>query len=599
MKVLIDGKEYNLSPDSNGLVKITFTKQTKDAIEIGELEDCSGTTLIDEIQIEHGEQSTPYEDPNLILGNATGLISEIRGLEYAISDPKTGLSSQITMLAQGFEQEVNDAIGNYSVQGQTVDGLFAEISKVNGNVNRIIQNADGTSQLISNLNDDYQSLKSTANLYERIIGSTGDEINQNVSRIIQTSDVIQTEVAKMDLATNTALTSKITQLANNINLKVSSGDLLSQINVQAGNVLIESGTNKLNITPETTYIQDATIKSAMIESVVADKIATGTFDASKAKIINLDAESITSNQAKLIQAGFTSSSGGTLALNGDQILSTASDGSQTTIGSGRVNFRNTEGKGLGSMGYEDYGNSPYLTLRTSWGSHFRITARQEVSAGNVIDKHVLTVTAGKEMYLNTDNTYVTGDMTMQKAVKIGGHLTLSGGEVNQLSRVRFANGAYLEEQTDGNTQLKSAGTELQFYVARGRVMYSEGTRLMLDLPINMQGNGIFEQSDERIKTDIKTLDMDSLNIIQNVDYKSFTIINNDRKTFGFIAQQMQELAPNIIHEQDGLLTFDSMEYTHLIGHALQQHVIKTNYEVAQLKAQVASLQDELATLKGA
>ena len=306
MKVLIDGKEHILSPDSSGLVKITFTKQTKDAIEIGELEDCSGTTLIDEIQIEHGDQATPYEDPNLILGDATGLISEIRGIEYAISDPKTGLRSQITMLAQGFEQEVSDAIGNYSVQGQTVDGLFAEISKVNGNVNRIIQNADGTSQLITNLNNDFQSIKSTANLYERIIGSTGDEINQNISRIIQTSDVIQMEVAKMDLATNEVLTSKITQLADNINLKVSSGDLLNQINVQAGGVLIQSGTNKLNITPETTYIQDATIKSAMIESIEADKIITGTLDAGKIKVINIDADNITSNKTSFIQSNWNS-----------------------------------------------------------------------------------------------------------------------------------------------------------------------------------------------------------------------------------------------------------------------------------------------------
>src|SRR5699024_2856405 len=82
------------------------------------------------------------------------------------------------------------------------------------------------------------------------------------------------------------LSSTITQLADNINLKVSKGNLLSQINVQAGGVLITSGTNKLNVTPTTTYIQNGTIESAMIKSLDAGKIKTGTLDAGKVKVIN-------------------------------------------------------------------------------------------------------------------------------------------------------------------------------------------------------------------------------------------------------------------------------------------------------------------------
>ena len=397
MKVLIDGKEHILSPDSSGLVKITFTKQTKDAIEIGELEDCNGTTLIDEIQIEHGDQATPYEDPNLILGDATGLISEIRGIEYAISDPKTGLRSQITMLAQGFEQEVNDAIGNYSVQGQTVDGLFAEISKVNGNVNRIIQNADGTSQLITNLNNDYQSLKSTANLYERIIGSTDGEISNNISRIIQTSDVIQTEVAKMDLATNEVLTSKITQLADNINLKVSSDDLLSQINVQAGGVLIQSGTNKLNITPETTYIQDATIKSAMIESIEADKIITGTLDAGKIKVINIDADNITSNKTSFIQSNWNSINS-TISIDASGMRSTNFNGDWTLYHAGAISFGNNVSQGV-YLEYAD-GTRNGLAINNRGALNTEITLDLMSSARNTINFGRRTDTNGYDFRID-------------------------------------------------------------------------------------------------------------------------------------------------------------------------------------------------------
>ncbi|PJH64237.1 hypothetical protein, partial [Salmonella enterica] len=44
----------------------------------------------------------------------------------------------------------------------------------------------------------YQQVTETADLYERVIGPSENEINDNVSRIIATSDVIQTEVSSME-----------------------------------------------------------------------------------------------------------------------------------------------------------------------------------------------------------------------------------------------------------------------------------------------------------------------------------------------------------------------------------------------------------------
>lgn len=593
MKVLIDGKEYNLSPDSSGLVKITFTKQTKDAIEIGELEDCSGTTLIDEIQIEQGNQATSYEDPNLILGDATGLISEIRGIEYAISDPKTGLRSQITMLAQGFEQEVNDAIGNYSVQGQTVDGLFSEMSKVNGDINRIVHNAQGTSQLISDLNDDYQSLKSTANLYERIIGSTGDEINNNISRIIQTSDVIQTEVAKMDLATNAALTSKITQLADNINLKVSSEDLLSQINLQAGGVLIQSGTNKLNITPDTTYIEDSTIKSAMIASLEADKITTGTLDAGKVKVVNLDAESITGNQAKLIQAAFESSSGGSLALSGDQILSTAKDNSQVYIQNGIMGTRNPIGATIGQIGYTYESSSPWYSMQVSHGSHFQI--RMSRGDGELNKQAFYIISGGTESYLNTDNIYLnpasSGRVRVQGAMTVDGVLRTEGTALVR-SKLEYLNGGYIESQAANSNILINATNKL--------VVYTNGTSaLEIDSSHAVFRRQVSENSDIRLKTNIVDMPIDSLNAIANIEFKKFDYLDGRLNNYGMIAQQAQKYLPELIDtDSQGYLMVNKSAMDYVSMHAIQQLNNKVDDEVSQLKAQIASLQDELALLKG-
>ena len=139
--------------------------------------------------------------------------------------------------------------------------------------------------------------------------------------------------------------SQISQLKDNINLRVSKGELLSQINVQAGGVLIQSGTNKLNVTPETTYIEDGTIKSAMIESLEAGKIKTGTLDAGKVKVINIDAENITSNKTSFIQSNWNEINN-TISIDGNGIRSANSNGDWTLYHSGAVSFGNSLSQGI-------------------------------------------------------------------------------------------------------------------------------------------------------------------------------------------------------------------------------------------------------------
>lgn len=112
--------------------------------------------------------------------------------------------------------------------------------------------------------------------------------------------------APEDMATS----SQITQLADQINLKVSKGDLISQINVSTESILISG--NKVHITGQTTIdngviknaqiadlsvstakIANAAITDAKIGSLSATKITTGTLNAANVNIINLNANSIT------------------------------------------------------------------------------------------------------------------------------------------------------------------------------------------------------------------------------------------------------------------------------------------------------------------
>ncbi|WP_368651301.1 chromosome partitioning protein ParA [Limosilactobacillus reuteri] len=82
-----------------------------------------------------------------------------------------------------------------------------------------------------------------------------------------------------------ATESEITQLRDDINLRVKSGDLLSQINLTAGNTLIQS--NKLYLDASSVVITGtAFIPSAAIASLSADKINTGTLNTDKISLSN-------------------------------------------------------------------------------------------------------------------------------------------------------------------------------------------------------------------------------------------------------------------------------------------------------------------------
>lgn len=94
-------------------------------------------------------------------------------------------------------------------------------------------------------------------------------------------------------ASGTISQSQITQLKNDINLRVEKGDLISQINLEAGRTLIQS--KKILLDAETVVFSGkAFIPSAAITDLNADKITSGTINGANVNVINLNAGNITS-----------------------------------------------------------------------------------------------------------------------------------------------------------------------------------------------------------------------------------------------------------------------------------------------------------------
>ncbi|ARN92881.1 hypothetical protein AZI11_08185 [Levilactobacillus brevis] len=151
---------------------------------------------------------------------------------------------------------------------------------------------------------------------------TGQQIQQSVADAqadIKTAKAVAD--AANTLATNNqnALQSKlgndefntaVSQLNNDINLRVKTGDVISQINLEANQTLIESGKILLDA-PTVTFSGNAFIPSAAISDLSADKLTAGTIDANTVNIINLNGDSISSKSitgdklsVNAIQAGF-------------------------------------------------------------------------------------------------------------------------------------------------------------------------------------------------------------------------------------------------------------------------------------------------------
>lgn len=389
--------------------------------------------------------------------------------------------------------------------------------------------------------------------------------------------------------------SKITQLSDNINLKVSKGDISNQINLNTQGVVIQG--NKIALSGQTSVDGAFWAKEVNAIKVNADNITTGQLDGSRIRANSIDTNRLTGNISEFIRTNWNALEA-SVRIDGNGLLSTASDNSQVYLQNGIVGIRNPSGASIGQMGYRYAGGSPQMVLHTTQGSHFSLTQRV---AGN--DVQTIYITAGGSEYHNSavttwiksNTTNIEGELRVNNAKDI----RMGGGNITNPYGIYFQNGGELYSLSNGQATRLNGVRELQFQVNGTRKMQLDTTRNYMYQPLNMQGNGILEQSDERIKTNISPLKQDSLTVLRDLDYKKFNMIKDGRETFGFIAQQMQRLAPHIIREEDGYLTYDTMEYTHLIGHALQQHVAQTDTKVAQLEHKIASLQDELALLKGA
>lgn len=140
---------------------------------------------------------------------------------------------------------------------------------------------------------EFQTVKETTSLYERIIGSTETGIKDKVARMVMADSLFLTEVK--DKISGTA--TQVSQLSNSYAIKnlTSAGTVLNQIN------LLANGTNRIDgrlthITGQT-LVDNGVIKNAMIGNLDAGKITTGYLASARIATNSIDGNKLVFDQA--------------------------------------------------------------------------------------------------------------------------------------------------------------------------------------------------------------------------------------------------------------------------------------------------------------
>ncbi|OYS66849.1 hypothetical protein CBF94_11175 [Limosilactobacillus reuteri] len=234
------------------------------------------------IKIERGSIATPYSQApsdNASVSQLQSVTASIDGLQSAVKNKVD--QSQYTQLAGVVQTKVSQSDFNRlnnQVNVQTLDSANIDNMKTTGHY--FVRNLTGN--------------PIGGWVYVDVTGNANDRIRQDVYQDSGTKHAFRRWFGTYWTGWSTgAEESEITQLRSDINLRVKSGDLLSQINIAAGHTLIQS--NKIYFDADSFVMSPnskAFIPSAYITNINADKITTGTLDAAKFNVKNFSADNI-------------------------------------------------------------------------------------------------------------------------------------------------------------------------------------------------------------------------------------------------------------------------------------------------------------------
>ena len=494
---------------------------------------------------------------------------DVRGIERkfeSITNPKTG--------------SIATQIANYKI---AVNGRFAEItSLISGKANQT----------------DFQRVRETSQLYERILGNTDNGIANNVARMAMTNQLFQVEVSK-----NENLKTVQRQLAGswavqNIN---SAGDIISGINLGA------NGHNRFDgklthITGET-LIDKAVIKSAMI-----DKLKTANFEAGSVTTVILDAEAVTAEKLKVDQAFFNKLVANEAYLSQlfakqafiNRVQSVAIDASQVRSGilSGdRIYGGTIRGASIygGTLtGHTQIQLGSYGSFDTVNGG-LQINVPRNYNAKDGLGVQFIgsygrgeNVPYGLFVYKDSDFTRGnTATPTTEFLLTVEGYIKANGIGWMRTGKGSINGGttATIGFWNSNNVSLDFGGSGNDIYYSYNGKAYSLWTIV----------NKHF--SDRRLKENIVDCKHKALDYIHQFQFKEYDWKKQEDRQkqahtkIGLIAQEVQAVDPTLVYENGDTLNLDNLRLTNIALKAIQELALESR----KLTQRLEKLENEYRT----
>lgn len=206
-------------------------------------------------------------------------------------------------------RKADDATGQISVINQTVLGLQTTVSdKVS--TSQFTQLAGVVETKISTVDADGKF-------------ATQSQLTQTSSSLTSTITQVQNHLDHVEMTT----TSQISQLADNINLRVKENDVVNQINISTEGILIDG--KKVHITGQTmidkAVIGEANIKDLAVTSAKIANLAVGTAAIANAAITNAKIANLSVGTAELKDAAITNAKIANASIDSAKISSLSAD----------------------------------------------------------------------------------------------------------------------------------------------------------------------------------------------------------------------------------------------------------------------------------
>lgn len=473
-----------------------------------------------------------------------------------------GLERRFSAISTQTNNDIATKIAQYK---QTVDGQFANItSQISGKANQT----------------DFQRVKETSQLYERILGNTENGIADKVARIALTNQLFQVEVSK-----NEGLKTVQRQIAGSwgVHNKNSVNEIIAGFNLAGRNAGIKAETIRLEgntladkLTAIDGYFKRLFVGEGTFATLNADVIRTNSITADKLVFNEALANRMVSNEHitnKMVASRAFVNALKTVTIDASQIVTGTLTGDKIyggTIRGAEINGTRITGDSRITIGDNGF-------LRPTQYGGLQINVPETYNANKGVGVQIFGRKLGivpKGMFIYNAPSWVGGDFEVGESVS-DTLLTVKG--LTSLCNL-FDGKPMSGLPINSNFSFGSPVPEL-FRVsfiawdARiGQLMVNDGT--------NTKGTWWFKPdlstSDKRLKVNIRDTNFEATDFVKKLEFKQFDWkpdkfgYKKPYTNVGLIAQDVEKLDSSLVYPQGENLALDDFRLGNIALKAIQE-----------------------------